>query len=94
MARKPAIPLAELRRRYDAIGPIEDMPFERTSYGRCSTWEGFLSAGERYSRAIRSQSISEHELAHNPALIDLVLAAWPGPPLPPTVWPTLEGLKI
>ncbi|HAZ61078.1 MAG TPA: hypothetical protein DCY89_05835 [Gammaproteobacteria bacterium] len=93
MAKRPALPLAELRRRYDALGAIEDMAFERTSIGRCATWAGFLQAGERYSAAIRSASISEHELAHNPALIELILEAWPGPALPPTEWPRLEGMR-
>ncbi len=87
MSRSPAIPLDELRHRYDAIGKIEDMPFERTHYGRCSNWEGFLDNGPSFSKAIRSGVILDHETAHNPALVVLVLEAWPGKWSKPKAWP-------
>lgn len=43
--RPPAIALAELRRRYEALGPIEELPGERTYLGRCYTFEQFLAYG-------------------------------------------------
>ncbi|HAZ61314.1 MAG TPA: hypothetical protein DCY89_07075 [Gammaproteobacteria bacterium] len=89
MSRPSAIPLDELRRRYDAIGKIEDMPFERTYYGRCSHWAGFLDYGPSFSEAIRSGGIQDHETAHNPALVALVLEAWPGEWSKPKPWPRL-----
>lgn len=85
MSRPLSMPLDELRRRYEALGPIEEWPGERTIRGRCSTFEGLLDKGplcaEMLHRAWASYQRSgldpERLLADHPELSRLVMEAWP-----------------
>lgn len=75
--RPPAIALSELRARYEALGPIEEMPGERTYLGRCHTFEQFLSYGP-----ILADTWREHgaDIGDDPLLIKLAALAceaWP-----------------
>jgi len=76
MPAQPTIAIDELRRRYEALGRLEELPGERTYIGRCSTWEGFLEYGPILADAIRERkekTVSEFA----PALADLAVEAWP-----------------
>ncbi len=72
----PKIPLDELRRRYEALGPIEEMPGERTALGRCSTFSGFLAHGPIIAPEVDWYRNLPEGQAH-PELFDLIAEAWP-----------------
>jgi acetoin utilization deacetylase AcuC-like enzyme len=76
----PCLPLEELRRRYDALGPLEEWPGERTIISHCISFEHLLANGYVTAYLMRRQlhSATEAEVfwAH-PALSKLVMEAWP-----------------
>lgn len=81
---RPAIPVAELRARYHALGPIEEWPGERTFRSRLGGgWEEFLYYGPyaarwyREQEAERSQGGGGESIDDIRALVELVLEAWP-----------------
>jgi hypothetical protein len=83
--REPAMPLDELRRRYDALGPIEELPGERTIRTRCYTFERMLEVGPMCAEMLREAIDDLAERGHgperamrdHPELCRLVLDAWP-----------------
>jgi hypothetical protein len=85
MHRPLAIPLGELRRRYDALGPIEELPGERTIRTRCFTFESMLERGpicaellrEQIGRLKEMERDPEDAMRDHPELCSLVLEAWP-----------------
>lgn len=77
--RPPTLPLAELRRRYAALGTIEEVIGERTYLGRCGTFEGFLLYGSAFANDLRRPGYCDFALEKPPVpgLAELVLDAWP-----------------
>lgn len=82
---RPAIPLPQLRARYEALLPIEELPGERTFRIRLGGgWEAFLYYGRDASAWFRHASGSGDEPRDSmyddcPELVALVLEAWPTP---------------
>ena len=82
---KSIIPLPELRKKYMAIGTIEELPGERTWMGRYATWKDFLSYGgpiaNGFWQAIDRNGLEDTKRNFHkqtcPALWDLILQAWP-----------------
>jgi hypothetical protein len=85
LPRPPAMPLDELRRRYDALGPIEELPGERTIRTRCYTFESMLERGPICAELLHEQiehlkergRDPEVAMRDHPELCRLVLEAWP-----------------
>lgn len=76
----PALPLDELRARYDALGLLEELPGERTYLGRCNTFARFLENGPRcasFMRYFDRYGQGERERGFHPALAALLVDAWP-----------------
>ncbi len=78
----PALPLAELRARYDALGKIEELEGERTHLTRCATFDDFLKFGPMVAQDFagwRKSYPPNLEFAEecNPGLFALILEAWP-----------------
>ena len=74
------MPIDELARRYEALGPLEDWPGERTFVSRCLSFQSFLDYGAAVARDLRRESRAwgtGQALAPNPALGALILSAWP-----------------
>jgi hypothetical protein len=76
--------VAQLRRRYEALPPIEELPGERTFRIRLgSGWESFLCYGPDAAAWIRHQLAEEGPGARDtmledcPELVALVQEAWP-----------------
>lgn len=79
----PAMPLDELRARYDALGPIEELIGERTYLGRCNTFARFMENGPKcaaFMRFFDRQGEGERERGFHPALAALLVEAWPNDP--------------
>ena len=83
---RPALPVAQLRRRYEALLPIEELRGERTFRIRLGQgWESFLFHGRGASAWFRHQLEREEPgwrdsmLADCPELVALVMEAWPEP---------------
>ena len=75
--REPVMPMDELRRRYAALGKIEEMAGERSYLGRCSTFEWFLVYGPLLADDLRAGYDLPAVQRHLPALGALALEAWP-----------------
>jgi hypothetical protein len=75
--RQPAIPLDELQKRYEALGPIEELSGERSYLGRCSDFEGFLQNGPFMAEDLRAGSELPSVTRTLPELAELALVAWP-----------------
>ena len=75
--REPAMPMDDLRRRYEALGVIEEMMGERSYLGRCSTFEGFLDYGPLLANDLRAGYDLPAVRDHLPGLGELALEAWP-----------------
>lgn len=75
--REPAISMEELRRRYEALGVIEEMMGERSYLGRCSTFERFLVYGPFLADDLRAEYELPAVRDHLPGLGVLALEAWP-----------------
>ena len=75
--RQPAIPLDELRKRYEALGPIEELSGERSYLGRCCDFEGFLQNGPSMAKDLRDGADLPSVTRTLPELADLALEAWP-----------------
>jgi hypothetical protein len=75
--RETAIPLDELRRRYDALGPIKEYTGERTFAGRCCNFENFINYGPVFADAIVNCDPVEDVVTDYPGLAQLTLEAWP-----------------
>lgn len=76
----PCLPLEELRRRYEALGPLQEWPGERTIISHCGSFEHLLEGGHTTAVLLRRQLRSdseEHVFWPHPALSRLVLEAWP-----------------
>src|SRR5687768_9757523 len=76
----PAMCLDELRRRYDALGPLTEWPGERTVISHCSTFEFRLERGRIAAFLLaREREVSGEEGAFwpHPELCRLLLEAWP-----------------
>jgi hypothetical protein len=78
----PALPLAELRARYDALGELEEWPGERTFISRCQSFDEFLKFGPLVAQDFatfrqRSPDEAADMVAMHPGLSALVDAAWP-----------------
>lgn len=78
----PALSLAELRARYDALGKLEDWPFERTFVSRCLSFDDFLKFGPMVAEDFatmraRDPRQADEMVEPNPELAALILAAWP-----------------
>lgn len=67
----------DLEVKYAALGPIEELPGERTFRGRCCTFEQFLANGPLCAAFLRCMP-SDGDL--HPALAALLLATWPDDP--------------
>jgi len=83
-AARPAIPVARLRRRYEALLPIEELPGKRTFRLRLgSSWESFLFYGPGTAAWLRQQPAEQGPgscdsmLADCAELVALVQEAWP-----------------
>ena len=80
---RPALPVAQLRRRYEALLPIDELPGERTFRIRLGQgWESFLFHGRDASSWLRQQlergqASNESMFEDCPALVALVMEAWP-----------------
>jgi hypothetical protein len=73
-----ATPLDELKRRYEALGEIRELPGERTYLGRCSSFDRFLINGPAYARDLRTSHYDfSIEKEQAPGLAELCLEAWP-----------------
>jgi len=85
---RPSLPGSTLRRRYKALGPIEELPGERTYRSRLATWEDFLLYGRNASSSFHAQAArwkwDDGINEEYPELVALVMEAWPDPdkPLP------------
>ena len=76
----PAIPIEELRRRYDALGPLDEWPGERTVISHCATFEFLLDRGHIAAFLLaRERTLVGEERAFwpHPGLCRLLLDAWP-----------------
>lgn len=82
-----AMPTEVLRARYLALGPIEELPGERTMLGRCATFEAFVRNGPACAAFLRRAGRDEGR----PDLAALLLAAFPVNPPEFEDWPTAEG---
>ena len=76
-SREPAMPMDELRQRYDALGVIEEMMGGRSYLGRCSDFEGFLEYGPLLAGHLRAGYDLPAVRDHLPGLGVLALEAWP-----------------
>jgi hypothetical protein len=80
---RPVIPGSSLRRRYEALGPIEELPGEHTFRSKLATWEGFTLHGRNASSSFHAQAArSQWDDGINeeyPELVALVMEAWPRP---------------
>ena len=76
MSVQPAIAIDELKTRYEALGPIEELPGESTFLGRCSTFESFLEYGPDLADFLRNGADLPSVKRHAPGLADLALEAW------------------
>ena len=80
---RPAIPVAQLRQRYESLLPIDDLPGERTFRIRLgSGWESFLFYGPGASAWFRDHlgresGARDSMLTDCAALVALVTQAWP-----------------
>jgi len=80
---RPVLPVAQLRRRYEALLPIEELPGERTYRIRLGGgWESFLFYGRDAAAWYRGQMAGEESGAEEPIddireLVELVMEAWP-----------------
>ena len=75
--REPAMPMDELRQRYAALGPIEEMMGERSYLGRCSTFKWFLVYGPLLADDLRAGYNLPAVQDNLPGLGVLALEAWP-----------------
>ena len=76
----PAIPIEQLRQRYDALGPLEEWPGERTVISHCATFEFLLERGHIAAFLLaREVTLVGEERAFwpHPGLCRLLLEAWP-----------------
>lgn len=74
----PTLPPDELRARYDALGPIEELVGERTYLGRCNTFARFMEYGPQCAKFMRySDRRGYREREFHPALAALLVEAWP-----------------
>jgi hypothetical protein len=86
----PEIDMKDLRRRYDALGPLRELPGEQTFFGRCASFDSFLDYGPNLARFVRAGRLSAEDWRHAaepqrsqwPALVALAAEAWPGLPEP------------
>jgi len=78
-----AMPTEVLRARYLALGPIEELPGERTMLGRCYTFEAFVKNGPACAAFLRRASGD----VGRPDLAALLLAAFPVDPPEFDGWP-------
>ncbi len=83
-SERPRIPVPELRARYEALLPIEELPGERTFRIRLGQgWDSFLFYGRDASLFLHSRRELESEPADRfedcPDLVRLVMEAWPDP---------------
>ncbi|MGE0357181.1 MAG: ADP-ribosylglycohydrolase family protein [Burkholderiales bacterium] len=80
---RPVMPVAELRARYQALLPIEELPGERSYRIRLGeSWESFLYYGRAASAYFAEKDASgERESMFEDCreLVELVREAWPGP---------------
>jgi hypothetical protein len=84
----PKIDTKDLQRRYDALGPLRELPGERTFFGRCASFESFLDYGPSLAQFARAgnvtaedwQSAPEPHRSQWPGLVSLASEAWPGLP--------------
>jgi len=85
---RPSMPGSTLRRRYEALSPIAELPHGLTYRSRLATWEGFLVYGRNASSSFHAQAArgvwSDGIDKEYPELVALVMEAWPDPdkPLP------------
>ena len=76
----PAIPIEELRRRYEALGPLEEWAGERTVISHCSTFEFLLDRGHIAAFLLARECAGvgeERAFWPHPGLCRLLLEAWP-----------------
>lgn len=81
-SHRPVVPLPQLRVRYEALLPIEELPGERTFRIRLGGgWEDLLFYGRDASDYFREQQRrgqwDDAMLEDYPELVELVLVAWP-----------------
>ncbi|MCW5593910.1 MAG: ADP-ribosylglycohydrolase family protein, partial [Burkholderiales bacterium] len=80
---RPVLPLALLRKRYEALLPIEELPGERTYRIRLGGgWKDFLYYGPHAAEWYRQQLAGGEDGMQEPVddireLVALVLEAWP-----------------
>lgn len=77
MKQEPSIPLDELKRLYEDLGPIEEPIGERSYAGRCGSFESFLAYGPVFSLDIAQGNPVGDVPVRYPLLVDLVMRAWP-----------------
>lgn len=82
-SRRPAMPGALLRERYLDLGPIVELTGERTFRSRLASWPDFLAYGRDAAASFRLQAArgwwDDGIDRQYPALVELVLEAWPAP---------------
>jgi ADP-ribosylglycohydrolase len=80
---RPVIPGSSLRRRYEELKPIEELPGGRTFRSRLATWESFLLHGRNASSSFHAQAArwqwDDGINEEYPELVALVMEAWPRP---------------
>lgn len=80
---RPALPVAQLQRRYEALLPIKELPGERTYCIRLgSSWESFLLHGRDAAAWYRQRLAGGDSgfvgtIADIRGLVELVMEAWP-----------------
>ena len=79
---RPVLPVSELRARYEALPPIEELPGERTFRIRLGGgWESFLyygrSASAQFRREFAEKGGGEAMFGDCRELVALVMEAWP-----------------
>lgn len=85
-AAHPAIALPELRRRYEALGPLPQFPGGRSWVDRIDTFENFVTYGPDVTRLFaalrqRFSDTSDAELGRDcPPLFRLLMQAFPAAP--------------
>lgn len=75
--KKSVIPTAELKRMYDAIGPIEELIDDRSYAGRCGNFESLLECGLAFAYDLFHKNPVGEVTSRYPLLVDLVMRAWP-----------------
>ena len=69
----------ELKRRYDSLPELPEIPGERTFISRCYDWEMFCDRVARVAAGFRASNQKQRDLQRSfaPELYDLIVEAFP-----------------